>query len=61
MHRIDNDTYVVTGAVSGRVYTIRRVNRAYYRGVWDVCPSSSKATYGTFATLPGARRWAQSN
>lgn len=61
MYRIDDDTYVITGERTGRTYAIRRINRARFRGVWDVCPLSSKARYGTFATLPGARRWAKGN
>lgn len=61
MQRIDDNTYVITGGGSGRTYTIRRINRAYFRGIWDVCPRTGFARYGTFASLPGARRWAKDN
>lgn len=61
MQRIDENTYVLEGGVSGRAYRIRRMNRAFFRGVWDVGPRTGEARYGAFATLPGARRWALRN
>ncbi len=55
--KLERDTYVIVGQASGRTYRVRRINRAFYRGVWDVCTTGG-GRYATFATLPGARRWA---
>lgn len=60
LQRVSQDTYVIKGQHSGRTYRVRRMNRAAFRGVWDVCTQQG-GRYATFVTLPGARRWAQEN
>lgn len=60
MERKDEETFVITETTSGRTYIVHRRNRAHFRGIWDVC-NEGGGRYGTFATLPGARRWARSN
>lgn len=57
MERVNSEIFVITTAPSGRTYYVHRRNRAYFRGIWDVC-NEKGGHYGTFATLPGARRWA---
>lgn len=57
MHRIDEDTFVITTSASGRTYVVHRRNRSKLRARWDVC-NGAGGRYGTFATLPGARSWA---
>lgn len=60
MQRIDKDTFVITASASGRRYVVRRRNRPSYRANWDVC-NDAGGWYGSFASLPGARNWAQKN
>ncbi|NYE00465.1 hypothetical protein BJY21_001649 [Kineosphaera limosa] len=60
MERTNKNTFVITTSPSGRRYVVHRRNRAAYRACWDVC-NESGGRYGTFASLPGARRWAAAN
>lgn len=60
MERIDANTYVITNSASGRKYIVHRRNRSKFRARWDVC-NEAGGRYGTFASLPGARRWAAAN
>ncbi len=60
MRRVDKNTFVITTSPSGRVYYVHRRNRPSYRAAWDVC-NSSGGWYGSFASLPGARRWVMAN
>ncbi len=57
MERIDTDTFLITTSPSGRRYLVHRRDRPSYRARWDVC-NAAGGWYGTFATLPGARKWA---
>ncbi len=60
MNKVNENTYLAVGGTSGRTYEVRRMNRSRFRGIWDVCATGG-ARYGTFVTLPGARRWIQAN
>ncbi len=60
MHRAASNMYQAVGGASGRLYHVHRVNRSRFRGIWDVCTSGG-ARYGTFYTLPSARRWIRDN
>lgn len=60
MKRIDENTFVITATSSGRRYTVHRRNRSEWRAKWDVC-NDAGGQYGTFASLPGARKWAQTH
>ncbi|MBK7721940.1 MAG: hypothetical protein IPI32_06870 [Austwickia sp.] len=60
MNQVNLDMYLAVGGCSGRTYQVRRINRSRFQGVWDVCAAGG-ARYGTFVTLPGARRWIRDN